>query len=213
MPLIFAAVAFLTLFVVLHDARKKYDRESADLAKRTRKTNAYLERKLLDGFMKQGMTFGEAYAAAAEETVRLGYEPCIPKEAYGKAAGADPAPEETSWAEDPGAYDSRTVRKRRELLYGGERKPWNDGRIYEDFPADRYECRKESERRILKHKTIPAGRFIIYPGYGTCEILGHLYDASGTKGFYKVRVVGTGRIWTGIPIGDVRIRKTDDRID
>ncbi len=213
MPLIFAAVAILTLIVVLHDARKKDARDSADCAKTNRKTNAWLERKLLDGFMRQGMSFGEAYAAAAEETVRLGYDPCIPREAYGNAAGADLAPEETSWVEDPGAYDSRTVRKRRELLYGQMRVHRNDGRIYEDFPADRYGSRKETERRILKHKTIPAGRFIIYPGYGTCEILGHLYDASGTKGYYKVRVVGTGRIETGIPIGDARIRKTDSFID
>ena len=217
MPLVFAVVVIITIIVVLNDAQKNYNRESANYTKMYRKTNSFLERETLDKFMRQGMTFDEAYLSTMNEMVRLGYEPCIPADAYGQEKYRDPFTDgETSCVYGAGEYDSFIVKTRRELLYNAKKqnrqKLWNDDRIYEDFPVNRFESRQEAERWALKYKTLKKGQYIIYPGYGTCEILDHKYYASGTKGYYKVRIVLTNQIAI-VPIGDEKIRLMDNRID
>lgn len=210
MPLIIGVVAVIVLFVVLHDKQKDYSRDSANREKMTRKTNSFLERETLDKFLREGMTFDEAYSATVSEMVKQGYDPCIPKEAYGKTdsvgRGVAPLSGETSWVENPGQYDSDTVKRRREQVHGYSYCGKNDSEVYRDFPTDEYTYNLDLKRSGLKYQEIEKGKFFIYPGYGTCEVIGHNYNASGTKGTYIVRVVKTGEIVNTIRIGDSRIR-------
>ncbi|MFA6731005.1 MAG: hypothetical protein WCR95_08440 [Eubacteriales bacterium] len=134
MPLIIAVVAIVVFFVVIHDKQKDYNRESANREKMMRKTNSYLERETLDKFLREGMTFDEAYNATVSEMVKLGFDPCIPREAYGKkyCGVNEPINGETSWVDNPGKYDSDTVKRRRneEQGNGYHGKPTNPSGVY-----------------------------------------------------------------------------------
>ncbi|MBQ7171916.1 MAG: hypothetical protein IJR89_06545 [Clostridia bacterium] len=216
MPLIIAVVAIVVFFVVIHDKQKDYNRDSANREKMMRKTNSYLERETLDGFLREGMAFDEAYSATMSEMVKQGYDPCIPKEAYGKqdAVGCDSVPlrGETSWVDNPGKYDSDTVKRRRDEHYGDARfvNRTNTSDIYNNFPTNEFEYSQDLKRSTLKLQAIEKGKFFIYPGYGTCEVIGHNYNTFGTKGTYTVRVVKTGEIVHTIRIGDNKIRHMND---
>ena len=163
MPLIFAVVVIITIIVVLNDAQKNYNRESANYTKMYRKTNSFLERETLDKFMRQGMTFDEAYLSTMNEMVRLGYEPCIPADAYGQIQYRDPFTDgETSWVDGEGQYDSYIIKTRRELL-GENQQIGNDSRIYEDFPRNRFESRQEAERSRKRFPHVPEKASFLLP--------------------------------------------------
>lgn len=210
MPLIIAFIAIVVLFVSLHDSKKEYNRKSADYAVSMRKTNARLEQETLDRFFRQGMSFNDAYEATLKEIVSLGYDPCIPRDAYGKKSKTcafDKAPSsesETSWVESPEKYDSHLVKMRKKDFNG------NDELVYKNFPKTHCEYEIDLKRSSLRAKTIEKGQWITYPGYGTCEVLGYNYSPLGTKGTYKVRVISTGEIVNTIKIGDSKIRHMDN---
>lgn len=214
MPLIIAVVAIIVIFVVLHDNNKDNKRESANREKMMRKTNSSLERETLDRFLREGMTFDEAYDATINEMVKLGFDICIPKDAYGKKFGLNlpnqPINGETSWVSEPWKFDSDVVKDRRERIHGSNYYGPNDSQIYNNFPKTAFEYKMDLKRSTLHCQTIEKGEFIIYPGYGTCEILDYNYSPSGTSGTYKVRVVKTGEIVNTIKIGDSRIRHMND---
>jgi hypothetical protein len=158
------------------------------------------------------MAFDEAYEATLKEIVSLGYEPCIPRDAYGKRSKTsvfDKAPSygsETSWVENPERYDSSLVKTRKRNFNG------DDKRVYKNFPKTHYEYELDLKRSSLRAKTIEKGQFITHPEYGTCEVLGYNYGILGTSGTYKVRVLKTGETVNTIKIGDSRIRHVDDKL-
>lgn len=214
MPLIIAVVAIVWFFVVIHDKQKDYNRDSANREKMMRKTNSYLERETLDKFLREGMTFDEAYNATVSEMVKLGFDPCIPREAYGKkyCGVNEPINGETSWVDAPGRFDSDTVKRRRdeECGTGYHGRTTNPSGVYSNFPTNEFEYKQDLKRSTLKLQAIEKGKFFIYPGYGTCEVIGYNFNTFGTKGTYTVRVVKTGEIVHTIRIGDSKIRHMND---
>lgn len=214
MPLVFAVVVIIWLFVVCHDKNKEQTRENANYEESRRKTNAEKERLVLDSYMKQGLTLREAHEATQKEMIRLGYDPCIPINAYGKDFfGRDVVyGGETSYIpQGAGKFDSYEVKTRKELLRQNGRQA-TDADVYNNFPTNNYEYVQDLKRQTLQFQSIPVGEWITYPGYGTLEILGYEYSPfNPSKGYYKAKVIKTGEIVTTIKIGDKSIRQINSR--
>lgn len=215
MPLVIAVVAIIVIFVVIKDGNADRDRKNANYELFRRKTNAEKERETLDGFMKQGKTFDEAYSATQAEMCRLGYVPCIPKDAYGTDwAGTKEiwGGEETSYIGDPsGRFDSDAVKTRKRLLLE-EGLPLTEENIYANFPSNNVEYEKELKRQTVRFAAIKKGEWFTYPGYGTVEVIGHEYSPlTPGHGYYKVKVLQTGEIVTDIKIGDSKIRRINSK--
>lgn len=213
MPLIFAVVAIIVLCVWMHDNKKERFGESANYEKARRKTNASLERDVLDGFLKDGMTFNEAYSATQKRMYELGFEPCIPKNAYLGYTGDVNSPQkwETSCMDGHSAewYDSAAVKSRREQIRREGRIP-TDEEVYAAFPRNNTEYTTELKQGNVKIKAIPVGESFIFPGLGTVEVVSHDFSqAVFGKGYYNVRVLKTGEI-TRIKVGDERIRRIEN---
>ena len=211
MPLVFAVVVIIWLFVVFHDKNKDQNRKNANYEKARRKTNAEKERIVLDGYMKQGMTLAEAYEATKAEMIRLGYEPCIPLNAYGTGLYGRKEihdGEETSYLEaESNRFDSDEVKTRKRLLQQNGHQAADAG-VYNNFPTNNYEYVRDLKSQTLQFQSIPVGKWITYPGYGTLEILGYNYSPyNPSKGYYKAKVIKTGEIVTTIKIGDKSIRQ------
>lgn len=211
MPLIIAVVAIIVFFVVSHDNKIDRDRNSANRAKDMRKTNAYLERRVLDSFLRQGMTFEEAYRATMYEMPKRGFEPCIPKDAYGnkdrKYGFSEIIDGETSCVPDPGQFDSYAVKMRREEKYGLYYSGPIDESLYDGFPTTEGEYVRDLKRSSFKIMTVNVGEFITYPNYGTCEVIErNINPITQTSGYYVVLVISTGEI-KNIKIGDSKIRQ------
>lgn len=215
MPLVFAVVVIVWLFVVCHDKNKEQTRENADYENSRRKTNAEKERLVLDGYMKQGLTLREAYEATQKEMIRLGYDPCIPISAYGTDLYGKKEiydGEETSYLQaESNRFDSYEVKTRKRLLQQNGRQA-TDADVYNKFPTNNYEYVQGLKRQTLQFQSIPVGEWITYPGYGTLEILGYEYSPfNPSKGYYKAKVIKTGEIVTTIKIGDKSIRQINSR--
>lgn len=217
MPLIIGVVLIICIFVVFHDKDKDLNRKNANYEKARRKTNAEKERLILDGFMKQGMTLTEAYAATQKEMIRLGYDPCIPISAYGTNFSGTKeifGGEETSYIDDASKrFDSDEVKTRKRLLEKSGRQ-LTDENVYDSFPKNNAEYEQNLKRQTLQFQSIPVGEWITYPGYGMLEILGYEYSPfNHNKGYYKAKVVKTGEVVTTIKIGDSKIRRVNNRFD
>lgn len=217
MPLIIGVVLIIWIFVVVHDKNKDQNRKNANYEKARRKTNAEKERIVLDGYMKQGMTLAEAYEATKAEMIRLGYEPCIPLNAYGTDLYGRKeihTGEETSYLEaESNRFDSDEVKTRKRLLEKSGKQS-TDENVYSGFPNNNVEFEQNLKRQTLQFQSIPVGEWITYPGYGTLEILGYEYSTLNTsKGYYKAKVIKTGEIVTTIEIGDKSIRRVNSKFN
>lgn len=218
MPLVFAVLIILVLYFNLRDSKEKNIRLSAMREKDRRKTNARLEHKILDTYMKHGYSFDKAFRQAYQDMVNAGYEPCIPREAYKKNRNG----EESSWCgvygTDVERYDSLWVQQRREHAENEWQKshpgePFtSDEKIeamtYSHFPTSEYSYLHDIKRVSMQSKALPIGSYLIYPGLGTCEILAHNWIGDSTLGgTYTLKVLKTGEIVTHVKIGDDRIRR------
>lgn len=213
MPLIIAVVAIIVLIVWMRDSKKERFRMSANYEKARRKTNAPLERDVLDGFLKDGMTFNEAYSATKKRMYELGYEPCIPKKAYFGYTRNVNSPQrlETSLMADHSTewYDSAVVKSRREQIRQEGRTP-TDEEVYAVFPRNNAEYAVELKRSNVKTRAIPVGESFIFPGLGAVEVVSHDFShAVFGKGYYNVRVLKTGEM-ARIKVGDERIRRIEN---
>lgn len=211
MPLVFAVLVIVWLFVVFKDKDTEASRKNAEYELSRRKTNAEKERLILDRCMKQGMTFSEAYAAAQAEMIKLGYDPCIPAKAYGTdyyGVKKIYSGEETSYISAVSErFDSDAVKTRKEMLNDSGLQATDD-MVYSNFPTTHYEYECDIDRRILQLKSIEVGKWFTYPGYGTLEVVGYEYSPFNPgKGYYKAKVIKTGEIVTTIKIGDKGIRE------
>ena len=230
MPLVFAVLIIIVIAVVSHDNSKDSRRQAANNQKFSRNTNAAYERELLDGFLKQGYTFNEAYPKMIEALVEHGYEPCIPKDKYIKGEHFETSmvrnPGGSDYSEGVGGYDSELVKMKRRRLTGqqghGGIENLNDvsyfARLSERNPdaARRIEYDIELKRSILFHETrFKIGDMLIYPNYGTCEVIDIEYNYNKTKGWYIVKPLKKSSPLFGdtasIKIGDKSIRKVSER--
>lgn len=215
MPLVFAVLIILVVFFNLRDSKKTHDMRSSAYAKDMRKTNAALEQKIMDTYMKHGLSADEAFRKSYEDMIAAGYEPCIPRDAYGKNSSF--CGRGSSF--DPRSYDSWLVRDRRkdiesEILsaYPGaaieEHRDEIDALVYQNFPKSESEFIFDVKRRNNRSFAEPVGTFIIYPGLGTCEVIAHNWLGDGAfGGYYTLKVLRTGELTTSVKIGDSKIQK------
>ena len=84
MPLVFAVLIMIVVFLNAKDSKKRAYKNSASYEKNRRKTNAKLEQRTMDTYMKHGYSADEAFKKSYEDMVLAGFEPCIPRSAYGK---------------------------------------------------------------------------------------------------------------------------------
>lgn len=216
MPLVIAVLIIIVLCLNAKDSKKWNNRQSSIYEKNCRKTNARLEQKIMDTYMKHGYSADEAFRKSYDDMLAAGYDPCIPRNAYGSNSS-------NCWKPGVGGYErfeSHWVQQRRkaaiqEWLSKNPRElPCNvpideiDAIVYNDFPATERAYLHDIERLRRRGQAEPIGTFIIYPGLGTCEILAHNWIGDGAAGgTYTLKVLKTGQIVTHVTIGDSKIRK------
>lgn len=226
MPLVIAVLIAVAIFATRKDDKKKYDRQVAERAEASRKTNAKLEQRLFDTYLKHGYSPDDAFRQTCQDMCQAGFEPCIPRDAYleGKSDYSSLCTCDNGWSGRnnlerfrPGAYDSTWVHQRREAIT----RSWKINRpgeeltseelerlTYTNFPKNEQEYQRDINISANIFKAAPVGSFIIYPGLGTCEVLGYEWiDSGALGGRYKLRVLKTGEMVTHVSIGDEKIRK------
>ena len=215
MPLVFAVLIIIVIILNSKDSMKWNSRQASLHEDYRRKTNARLEQRTMDNYMKQGYSADEAFKKSYEDMLAAGYDPCIPREAYGTnsscAKGLGNATVEQ--------FDSLWVRQRREaaiqewLQKHPGKSPCHapreviDAVVYNNFPATEAAYLRDIERLRMKNQAEPIGTFIIYPGLGTCEVLAHNWIDNGASGTYTLKVLKTGKVVTYVKIGDDKIRR------
>jgi len=218
MPLIIAVLVILVVFVSVRESKKKNDNLAAIREKDSRKTNARMEQQIVDYYMKRGYSFSDAYRKSYEDMVEAGYVPCIPRDAYSK----NTKDQESSFCGYNGIFsvekfDSFWVKEKRDEArrkwfesHNGELMPQEelDAAIYDGFPTSVEEYMHDLKRSAKRSEAYPVGSYIIYPNYGTCEILAHNWIGDGSSGgTYTLRVLKTGETVSHIKIGDSKIRR------
>lgn len=220
MPLVIAVLIILVLIFNAKDSNKNNARQSAVREKDRRKTNARLEQRTLDMYMKHGHSFDEAFRKSYEDMIAAGYEPCIPRDAYTKNKDGTQSSFCGYSFFEPQKFDSFWVRQRRE---DAERR-WQqshpgvhlcdadpnviEAMTYRNFPTTEAQYLHDIKRSAELAKAEPVGTFIIYPGLGTCEILAHNWIGDGAAGgTYTLKVLKTGQVVSYVKIGDSKIRK------
>lgn len=216
MPLVLAVLIIVVIFLNAKDSAKWNAKQSALHEDWRRKTNARLEQKIMDSYMKHGYSADEAFRKSYDDMIAMGYDPCIPRDAYKKNSSS-------CWklgAGGPQRFDSLWVKQRRDEaksewqqihpdVHISEASPEEIDRLtYKNFPTTEYAYLHDIKRSASKASAEPVGTFIIYPGLGTCEILAHNWIGDGAAGgTYTLKVLKTGQIVTYVKIGDSKIRK------
>ena len=197
MPLVFAVIVLVGVFVISKDSIMRNNR-TLDYAKTHgyNKTNAGLEYKLVKAYQKQGLSLDEAFRRSYEDMAKAGYSPCIPKDFYKSYNECEYRAREN--------YDSFVVKSRREAI----EKQWKrreytdediDREIYKNFPTSYHQYIADIDRTHKIKHLIDAGEYITHPDLGVCEII------SNDQQSYKVKVLSSGKI-AYIRVDDKRIR-------
>ena len=214
MPLIIAILAIIVLCSWANSSSKEGARAQTYHDACARKTDAETERALVDKYMKTGMLFDDAFEMARSDMIKNGFDPCIPKTAYRSRGSIDI---NTSWSTSEcyrcRDYDSEAVKHIRndyksECEQKGVPYSESDARryIYESgrLPknAAQYEAYLDRNLRSKRHKAVAVGKYIVYSGFGTCEVV----DLDFEKSMHTVKVLRTGEI-LHVPFGSNRITK------
>lgn len=217
MPLVFAVLIILVIYFNSKDSAKRNAKRESLHADHLRKTNARLEQSVMNAYMMHGYSADEAFKKSYEDMIAAGYEPCIPRNAY--QLNSSKCSKIISDSEIT-RFDSYWVRQRKEAVI----KEWCknhpgqypheapldklEAMVYDRFPTNENEYVHDIKRLSNRSRAASVGTFIIYPGFGTCEVLGHNWIGDGALGgTYTLRVLKTGEIVTHIKIGDDKIRK------
>ena len=219
MPLIIAVLIIIVAVVCIRDSNKENSKQAAIREKDRRKTNAKLEHRTLDNYMKHGYSFDESFTKTYKDMIDAGYQPCIPRSAYHNREGVESSSCGRNGGNDVERYDSFWVQQRRDeaerrwqQLHPGTHiihatQEEIDAMTYDNFPDSEYQYLQDIKRRTARINAEPIGTFIIYPGLGTCEVLAHNWDITGTRGTYTLKVLQTGAIISHIKIGDKQITR------
>ena len=214
MPLIIAVLIIIVAVSWAKNSNKELSRQNKEYTAAARKTNAKMERDLVDHYMKHGKSFSDAFESARQDMLSAGYEPCIPREAYKpKRWYAPPTsgikPPETSECPEYEKYDSEAVKHlrddyRRECRMKGVE--WSqkdeDAYVYSDKLPTTPAQYSAYLSRLLKYEAVPVGKYISHTSYGTCEVISLDFEHS----MHTVKVVKTGEI-KHISFGDKNITK------
>lgn len=227
MPLVIAVLIFVVILLNGKDANKNNARRSANRAKDSRKTNAELEQRVLDTYLKHGYSFDDAFSQTYQDMIKAGYEPCIPREAYYVTEDEDNvwssfcSDGRARWTNGikgrfcPGIYDSDWVKDRQIAVV----RSWKanhgedisseklDELTYTNFPTSEWAHQRDLNIRANMSKAEPVGTYVTYPGLGTCQVLGYNWiDGGASGGVYKLKVLKTGEM-KYVKIGDDKIRR------
>ena len=121
MPLIIITLAVIVIFLVFKDTIASEKDRKIFTNEVLRKTNAFLEQRLVDKHMKEGCSLAEAYDLTVQEIISKGYDPCVPKSAYlrdklpGGFGGLRQPNRETSKVNYLAEYNSKSVQQRIEI--------------------------------------------------------------------------------------------------
>lgn len=220
MPLVLAVLIILVIILNAKDSIKNNARQSSIREKDRRKTNAKLEHRILDAYMKHGYPFDEAFRRSYQDMIDAGYDPCIPRDAYKNREGVESSSCGVYGADDVERYDSFWVKQRRE----DAKREWMqahpgvhiskasqeeiDRLTYGNYPMTEAGYLHDIKRSTIRAKAEPVGSFIIYPRLGTCEVLAHNWIGDGAAGgTYTLKVLKTGQIVKYVKIGDTKIRR------
>lgn len=211
MPLVFAVLLILALFIK-DPGKSKYEKQRAESTYNSRrKTNATLEQKTLDSYMKKGIRFDEAFSRTAQDMVSAGFVPCIQKKEYGHISGSYEYKGVKYYEEDHYEssttnlslykYDSEEVNERRKFLEREWRKTHTgkyngeyDDRIYENFPETDYEYYESIHGRTLQNIAMEVGEVCRSDVYGVCQIVDREFSGKfKSRGTYILKVLDTGK--------------------
>ena len=218
MPLIIIVLAIIVAISWSINSSKEQYRKNKEYTASARKTNAQMERSLVDKYMKLGKCFDEAFEMAKQDMLEAGFEPCIPRDAYKPRywSASDEAfghkRPETSECYNCEQYDSHAVQmlksdyrsqcQKRGVAYS---KNDEDKYVYGDklpTSAGQYSAYLTRKLKSHQHDAVPVGNYISCLGLGTCEIVDLDYESAT----HIVKVVQSGEI-RRIPFGDKRITK------
>lgn len=213
MPLIIAVLVIIVVFLSAKGFNKESERKQREYTKSIRKTNAKLELELVKKYVKCGKTLDEAINLTHSDLSLAGFEPCIPRTAYSVDADTSKVsiyPRGHSCQD----FDSKAVKSlredfRRETKKSGTEFSSNtefeqqcEKYVYDNLPKTNWQYELYLTRAIRKLDAVDVGRFISYPGLGTCEVVALDYE----KMQHTVKVVKTGQL-TKIAFGDKHIIK------
>ena len=217
MPLIIAVLIIIVVVSCARNSNKELKRQNREYTAAARKTNAKMERELVDRYMKYGKSFNEAFDLARKDMISAGYDPCIPRDAYKpKRWNAHPTSgsnhPETSECPDYDKYDSQAVQKLRSEYRSQCRQKgvkWSrndeDNYVYSDrLPTTPAQYSAYLNRSVKTHQyeSVAVGKYISYLGLGTCEVIALDFESA----MHTVKVVKTGEI-KQIPFGDKNITR------
>lgn len=198
-------LSIIVSIICIRARSNQVDNAAGDYAISARKTDAIREQEILDGFMKQGYTFDEAYQKTLEECPQRGIQPCIPKHEYGYGKLTHLLNGFTSYCEEPERFDSEEVKRRREEAKRN-RKPIGSSEIYREFPKDQAAYKQQLKKEAVQVTLVKKGGCLVHPLYETCQVIDYDLSPDGTSGSYVVKQLSTGKTLQ-IDIKDKRIRK------
>lgn len=192
-----------------NNARVDFDR---------RKTNSLLERRTMDGFLKEGIPLEEAFRLTQEAMTQQGFEPCVPIDAYKTQSGGC---ESHGWDlyfeyrhQDT---NSKCVHDRIDAVL---KKANENGElenisaadyilahqdlVYMNFPETRWQYEVQRFIQTERRKVAKKGEYIGHLWHGTCEVLEVKFAGDSAGGHYAVRKLKTGEV-IEIDIYDKRI--------
>ena len=205
MPLIIAVLVIVVVFLSAKGFNKENNRKQREYTASIRRTNAKLECELVKKYVGDGHCLDEAIELVQKDLSANGYEPCIPKSAY-RVSGFNVD------VCDKQRFDSAAVKGLREDFHRDTKKAGIDFStreefeqkceeyIYDNLPKTNWQYERYLDLSMKKIEAVDVGRYISYPGLGTCEVIALDYD----KLQHTVKVVKTGKI-TKIAFGDKHI--------
>lgn len=211
MPLIIAVLIVIVIISCVRNSNKELFRRNKEYTASARKTNAEMERGLVDWYMKRGKSFDDAFQLSKEDMQRAGFEPCIPKDAYKlKIGNSDNI--ETSECYGYERFDSTAVKNLKQDYRNQCRQKgveWTkEGEceyVYsEKLPvsAAQYAAYLHRQNTTHQHESVAVGKYFSYLGLGTCEVIALDFEHA----MHTVKVLSTGEV-RQIPFGDKKITK------
>jgi hypothetical protein len=215
MPLVLLVLfVFGGLFLAISD-NKKWHQNQDSTCLMLRKTNARLERELVNKCLLSGYSIEEAYEVVPAELAKRGFDLCMSPDSF--VTDISPNYHLTIEGHEPIKYDStiiprsgdlhdrnseavklehKIVELQWKLLHPDEAVPeFSDEDIYKNFPKDKYDYKSRVDFHGRLLKMYPAGTLITIPGDGNYKILEiHTGDVNTRMDFklYLLQNLATG---------------------
>lgn len=180
MPLVFVLLVIVVVFVNIFESSKKGRLQDQQAARILRRTNAKLERELVDHYMKQGLTLNESISLTYNDLIKKGFDPAIPPDAYYQDKNGKFESSET--IEPLYKYESDAVSNTESLIilvhkkvHPGEPLPYSDeeytSRVYKWLPKTMSEYDLLMDALYVWGIALPLHTMVIHETYGLCEIV------------------------------------------